>query len=119
MTLQPLDWVPDACTLPTAEQPLRAADFGELFATAMETRTRVAPTHLRFVLHDAADVEATTRDLIEKESGCCSFFDFSLAHAPGDRLKLDVKVPAGQVAVLDALSALADSSKAEAGTAGT
>ena len=34
-------WVPEACTLPTVEQPLRLAEFDSLFATGLvdqETR---------------------------------------------------------------------------------
>ncbi len=27
-------WVPDACTLPTVDQPLRVAEFDDLFARA-------------------------------------------------------------------------------------
>ena len=27
----PDDWAPDACTLPTAERPLRVAEFDDLF----------------------------------------------------------------------------------------
>ncbi|WP_245718914.1 hypothetical protein [Micromonospora rhizosphaerae] len=38
------DWVPEACTLPTAERPLRVAEFDELFATALRGQTRLSPT---------------------------------------------------------------------------
>ncbi|MFI7416085.1 hypothetical protein [Nonomuraea sp. NPDC049684] len=31
-------WTPSACTLPTAERPLRVAEFGELFARTARTR---------------------------------------------------------------------------------
>ena len=34
-------WVPEACTLPTVEQPLRVAEFDELFATAVRPVERV------------------------------------------------------------------------------
>jgi hypothetical protein len=30
-----MTWVPEACTLPTVDQPLRAAEFDDLFATAL------------------------------------------------------------------------------------
>jgi hypothetical protein len=42
-----LDWVPAACTLPTAEQPLRVAEFDDLFATSVRAVDRVGPTVLR------------------------------------------------------------------------
>ena len=39
-------WVPEACTLPTVEQPVRVAEFDELFATldAMQGRADAART---------------------------------------------------------------------------
>jgi hypothetical protein len=52
----------------------------------------------------AADLEATVRDLTTRESACCSFFAFTTtAPRPGEVL-LDIEVPAGRVAVLDALA---------------
>jgi hypothetical protein len=37
MTIEParIAWVPQACTLATADQPLRQAEFDALFATAL------------------------------------------------------------------------------------
>ena len=32
-------WVPQACALPTGEQPLRSAEFDDLFATALLTNS--------------------------------------------------------------------------------
>ncbi|MFD6394998.1 hypothetical protein [Nocardia sp. NPDC060259] len=29
------DWVPDACTLPTVEQPIRVAEFDRFFAESV------------------------------------------------------------------------------------
>jgi len=34
-------WVPDACTLPTAERPLRLAELDDLFATAVRAVHRL------------------------------------------------------------------------------
>jgi len=93
--------VPEACTLPTAEQPLRLLEFDDLFATSLLRQQRVSPTRLRWQLDPT--VEARTRDLTGRESSCCSFFTFSFT-AARDRLQLDVDVPSEQVAVLDALS---------------
>lgn len=35
MNAETESWAPEACTLPTAERPLRVAGFDELFATAV------------------------------------------------------------------------------------
>ncbi|WP_250037149.1 hypothetical protein [Paractinoplanes maris] len=97
-------WVPEACTLPTAERPLRSAEFDDLFATALRGQQRRSATTLSWDLDPAA--EATTRDLTGRESSCCSFLVFTFH--PGDgTLRLDVAVPATQVEVLDALAARA------------
>lgn len=49
-------------------------------------------------------VEDRVRDLVERESGCCSFFAF--ATTPGeDLVHLDISVDQPHAAVLDALAA--------------
>lgn len=93
-------WVPDACTLPTVDRPVRVAEFDDLFATALRGVHRPAPTLLRLYLDPAA--EQTTRDLLARESECCSFFTFTCTAA--DQFVVDVDVPESQVAVLDALA---------------
>ncbi len=95
-------WVPQACTLPTVEQPLRIAEFDDLFATGLHGLERVAPTRLQLRL--AAGVEATARDLTARETNCCSFFTFDYAPGAVGELLLDVTVPDAYVAVLDALA---------------
>jgi hypothetical protein len=109
MTTEPLalaqadDWVPQACTLPTAEQPLRIAEFDDLFATSLRGLERVAPTRLQLRL-DGGN-EATARDLTARETSCCSFFAFDYTHAAGgELLLLDVTVPQAHVDVLNALA---------------
>ena len=94
-------WVPQACTLPTAERPLRLAAFDDLFAAALRGQQRLSPTSLRWRLDPAA--EEAARDLAVRESSCCSFFSFVFLPA-GDVLRLDVRVPAAHIAVLDALA---------------
>lgn len=64
----------------------------------------MSATHLRWELDPA--VEATARDLTARESECCSFFAFTFTQA-GDTLSLDLRVPATQVEVLDAVAARA------------
>jgi hypothetical protein len=95
-------WAPDACTLPTAERPLRRAEFDSLLGTALRAQRRLEPTVLLWDLDPA--VEAEARDLAARETECCSFFSF--AFTPGaDELRVEVRVPPAHVAVLDALAA--------------
>lgn len=95
-------WAPDACTLPTAEQPLRAAEFDTLFAQHLKTATRVSPTTLDLTL--AVEARATTEDLTAREVQCCSFFQFELT-PDNDELRLRITVPPAHADVLDGLSA--------------
>ncbi|WP_433282583.1 hypothetical protein [Micromonospora sp. CA-244673] len=97
-------WVPDACTLPTAEQPLRLAEFDQFFRTAVRDANRLSAEHLRLRLDGAARVEETARELAARESSCCSFFAFDIARSGAELLTLDVRVPAAHVGVLDALA---------------
>ncbi|GIJ24223.1 hypothetical protein [Micromonospora lutea] len=101
MTTADQGWVPEACTLPTVERPLRLAEFDDLFATALRGQQRLSPTVLRWRLDPAA--EATARDLTGRESSCCSFFTFTYTD-DGDTVRLDVEVSTAHVDVLDALA---------------
>jgi hypothetical protein len=93
------DWAPDACTLPTAERPLRVAEFDDLLRSVRQSE-RQEPTRLDLVL--PRDVEATARDLARRESECCSFFAFEF-ESVGDVVVMHIGVPASQVQVLNAL----------------
>ncbi|MEV0807651.1 hypothetical protein [Micromonospora sp. NPDC050200] len=97
-------WVPDACTLPTVERPLRLAEFDQFFTEAVRGVNRMSAQHLRLWLDGAAQVEQTAQDLTARESSCCSFFAFDLSRPEPDSLTLDVRVPAPHVDVLDALA---------------
>jgi hypothetical protein len=94
-------WVPTECTLPTAEQPLRVAEFDDLFVTALRKLSRPAPQRLRLLLDRAA--EQRTRELVARETACCSLFTFTLS-AGEDMLCLDIEVPASRTPVLDDLA---------------
>ncbi len=102
--------LPDACILPTAQRPLRLADFDGLFATALRDQQRLSPTRLRWRLEPAA--EPTARDLTGRETECCSVFTFTFAPA-GSVVQLDAEVLDAHI---DVLSALAD--RAALGIAG-
>ncbi|WTX00041.1 hypothetical protein OG216_44820 [Streptomycetaceae bacterium NBC_01309] len=108
-------WVPQACTLPSREQPLRVAEFDALFATSLIGLERPEPTRARLAL--SADAEERARDLAARETGCCSFFTFSFDRTPavgpggGGAVSMDVAVPEAYVAVLDALVARAEAAR--------
>ena len=98
----PLTWAPAACTLPTAEQPLRVAEFDQLFADHLHRAHRLDPRTLELLL--AADSRDTVQDLTARESECCSFFAFAISDAGSDEIRLRIGVPAAHVAVLDGLA---------------
>ncbi len=100
--------VPDACTLPTAERPLRLAEFDDLFATALRRTEPVSATQARLHLTGAAGLEARVRDLAARETECCSFFRFTTTTAQpatdGETVTLDIEVPAAHADVLASLA---------------
>ena len=97
-------WVSEACALPTSQQPLRLAEFDDLFTNALHEQRRLASTLLQWRLDPAA--EDTVRDLTARESDCCSFFTFNVTRT-GSAVEVDVRVPDAHVEVLDALAARA------------
>lgn len=108
MTSRPQLRVTDACTLPSAERPLRVAEWDALLSSSLRHQDRPAPTRLRWVLD--ADAEEAARDLAVRETACCSFFDFTVGRTPSGpdrRLVVDVEVPPARTDVLDALAARA------------
>jgi hypothetical protein len=94
----------EGCTLPTVDRPLRLAEFDDLFSTALTAQTRLSATVVRWSLDSRA--EAVARDLAARETQCCSFFTFTFT-SDGDSVQMDVRVPAVQTEVLDALAARA------------
>lgn len=108
-----LDWTPDACTLPTAEQPLRLAEFDALFAANLDSAELTAPTRARLVLTGGPGLAEKVRDLAERESSCCSFFVFTTT-ATEVGLELDIEVPGAHESVLAALVKRAEAAKTSA-----
>lgn len=96
-------WVPQTCTLTTVDQPLRQAEFDELFHTAVTSVQRPDRLRLRLELTPDAIVAARTADLLVREAACCSFFTFTLTTTAG-ALSLEVAVPAAYADVLDAVA---------------
>ena len=110
----PTDWAPvDACTLPTADQPLRVAEFDDLFATALRAIERPdAAGRARLILAGGADLAERVQGLADAETACCSFFTFALTLLAPDQsdggddaavVALDIEVPAARTDVLGAL----------------
>ncbi|ADB30351.1 hypothetical protein Kfla_1248 [Kribbella flavida DSM 17836] len=102
------DWVTTACTLPTAEQPLRVAEFDAVFASSLRQLSRPDRSTAELRLSPPAgtsygELRAVVADLTERETRCCSFFSFALADE-GEHLLVRITVPPTQVAVLDALA---------------
>lgn len=99
--------MPDACTLPTAEQPLRLAEFDDLFAAAVRRVEPVTAHHARLRLAGPAGLAATVRDLTAREAQCCSFFTFTVTPEladEGEVVTLDIEVPAQYADVLGSLT---------------
>lgn len=99
--------VPDACTLPTAERPLRLAEFDDLFATAVRRVDSIGTTHARLHLTGPAGLAARVRDLAARETECCSFFTFTTTGEPaadGEAVILDIEVPDAYAGVLASLA---------------
>ncbi|MEU9284839.1 hypothetical protein AB0D57_08930 [Streptomyces sp. NPDC048275] len=100
-----LDWVPQSCTLPTEERPLRIAEWDALFTEHLTSLSRPGAQRLRLEFSGSAQVADRTRDLAERESGCCSFFTFTFTFtADGGAVRLDVAVDAVHEPVLRALA---------------
>jgi hypothetical protein len=109
----PADWVPvDACTLPSANQPLRLAEFDDLFPTALRAiERRVDSGRARLMLAGGDDLADRVQRLTDAETACCSFFTFTLtplsrseADAADETvLALDIEVPVARADVLATL----------------
>jgi len=95
--------VPESCTLPTSERPLRVAEFDVLFRTAVTGQQRTAATVLELSLTSEPEVAAAAAALAVRESRCCGFFRFALTVDPRE-VQLTVRVPETHVGVLDAVA---------------
>lgn len=92
----------DACTMPTAERPLRLAEFDDLFATSVRS-VRRRGDGVRLHLAGTEGLLERVRDLASRETSCCSFFTFTIEGTDQD-LTLDVSVPPARQEILDALA---------------
>lgn len=92
----------DACTLPTAERPLRVAEFDALFASAVRSVERRG-NDVRMRLAGEDGLADRVRELTVRETSCCSFFTFAV-EATDEELMLDISVPPARQEILDALA---------------
>lgn len=112
-------WVaPDACTLPTMEQPVRLAEFDSLFAEALTSTERINPTSARFTFTGTEDTWERAQDLATREAECCSFFGFTITPTGPVSAVMDVTVPDARADVLAALVEFAEASARRAATGG-
>jgi hypothetical protein len=96
----------DACTMPTAERPLRLAEFDALFATAVHSVERRGDD-VRMHLAGGEGLAGRVRDLTARETSCCSFFTFAVDGTDRE-LTLDISVPPAHQRILDALTERAE-----------
>ena len=80
------------------------AEFAGL-AGSVRHAARPSPTRLVVDLVPHPGLADGVRDLVRRETACCSFFSFTVWEAP-EALVLEVVVPAEQAAVLDGLGRL-------------
>jgi hypothetical protein len=115
-----MGWVPrDACTLPTTEQPLRAAEFDDLFAASLRDIEHCDARRARLVLAGDHRLPTRLQRLVDAESSCCSFFTFTLTRLdagasdePGETVvALTIEVPTARAGVLEALVTRADQAR--------
>ena len=102
-------WVPESCTLPTEEQPLRVAEFDTLFAEGLQRVERIGAGYLRLVLEESA--EGRARELAQRETDCCSFFTFTFGRDADGRLLMAVTAPAQYSAVVEAMGKRAEAAR--------
>lgn len=96
------DWVPETCTLPSVDQPLRRAEFDAMFAEDVTSVDQISPEQLRFELRADPAAAARAAGLAVKETGCCSFFTFDLSIGEG-KVLMTVTTSATHTEVLTAL----------------
>ena len=75
-----------------------------MFTRSVRGAERAGRSRLRLDLDPAPGLAGRIADLAAAETGCCSFFTFTLTLADGS-LRLEIAVPPANAGVLDALSA--------------
>jgi hypothetical protein len=107
----------DACTMPTAERPLRLAEFDDLFTCSL-TRLTSDEAGVRMHLQGDAGLRDRVLDLTARETECCSFFVFTVDGTDA-AVDLSITVPPARRDILDALAARASELSGITASAGT
>jgi hypothetical protein len=95
----------EACTMPTAERPIRLSEFDDLF-TACLVELAADEAGVRMHLHGDSGLRDRVLDLTARETQCCSFFTFSV-DGTGAEVDLSITVPPARRDILDRLAARA------------
>ncbi len=93
----------DSCTLASADQMARGAEFDQLFAEMVLRTEQPAPTRFRLELRRDPAAARRAAELALAETACCSFFTFTLT-AAADGLVLEIAVPDAHQPALAALA---------------
>jgi hypothetical protein len=104
-------WVPRACTLPTADQPLRVAEFDTLFSEHLQRVDSAGPLKSVLVFDGVPGMVERIENLSARESSCCSFFQFT-TRPEGAAVVLEVSVPEPYADVLTGLRVRAEAAVA-------
>ncbi len=91
----------DACTLPSADRPVRLSEFDDVFRRHVRAVQRDGDV-VRLVLRRDVGLGEQLRDLAARGSNCCSFFTFTITEHDED-ITLTISVPPSQRAILVAL----------------
>ena len=94
-----------ACTLTAAEQPLRVAEWDELFASVRAVEHPAgSATRAQLILSGEPGLATRTQQLADAETACCSFWTFTVTSPEGSTdVVLDIDVPEARADVLAAL----------------
>jgi cell wall-associated NlpC family hydrolase len=98
----------EACTLPTAQRPLRVAQLDDLFTTHLRSIEHPRDNAVRMVLVGDTALAQRTQALADAESSCCTFFTFTVSPLDDGQVALDIRVPAAYADVLAALTRRAE-----------
>lgn len=101
-----VDWcAPAACSLSSAEQPARVAEWDAIFGNGVRS-VRPVDGGLRLDLVPGIGRASRVADLADLEAQCCRFFRFDLVIAD-DTLALTVRADPRHQPVVEALGARA------------
>jgi hypothetical protein len=89
---------------------MRVAEFDHLFATAVRPADRLALTGLRVHLPADEETGSTARDLIARETGCCTFLSFDVVPFATETAQ-EIRVPDSRTAALEALHQRAEAAR--------